>query len=76
MKQEKTFSAAAGRLAITGRTMGSKSESLTLQVATLIQRRGTGNGQWSRRMYRQETSEMQDGPRVDLTLFLRQAADA
>jgi hypothetical protein len=50
--------------------MGSESESLTSQVATLIRRRGTGNGQWSRRMFRQETSEIQDEPRADLTPFL------
>src|SRR3990172_7746950 len=50
--------------------MGSESESLKSQVATLIRRRGTGNGWWSRRMYRQEKSEIQNEPRADLTPHL------
>jgi hypothetical protein len=53
--------------------MGNESESLKSQVATLIRRCGPGNGYppkaESRRMHRQETSEIQDEPRADLASF-------
>ena len=53
--------------------MGNESEFLKSQVTTLIRRRGTGNRYppkaESRRMYRQEASEIQDEPRADLTPF-------
>lgn len=49
--------------------MGSESESLKLQGATLIRCRGMRNGSGSRRMYRQEASEIQDEPRADLIPF-------